>query len=174
MREIKEQLATEEEEGRKVALAAELSARQVKLDQLMEQFAKVTLESAMSGEYKRVSEIRREQQQQGGGFQQPYAHVGTGGGYSGAGRERSAFQEATLEDGGEGSRNQRGFYNNRHNRQRGGGYENFGGGRGAEALPEWARDDTIPSKPRPQERGGRGGGGGGGGFDGGVFTSGTK
>ena len=61
--EVEDQIAAEEDEGKRDVLRVELLARQEKLDALMEQFAKATLDSALSGEAPRVSEMRRKQQQ---------------------------------------------------------------------------------------------------------------
>jgi hypothetical protein len=63
IKEIEEVLALEAEGSAKHAeLTSELKDRQKKLDELMETFAKVTLETALSGGAPRVSQIRQQQQ----------------------------------------------------------------------------------------------------------------
>lgn len=59
VKEIEDQIEAEEDESKKDVLRVEAAARQAKLDALMERFAKVTLETALSGEAPRVSQIRR-------------------------------------------------------------------------------------------------------------------
>ena len=61
VKEIEDQIAAEEDAAKKEVLLVELSARETKLNSLMERFAKITLEAAMSGEAPRVSQLRRQQ-----------------------------------------------------------------------------------------------------------------
>ncbi|PRW56023.1 type II cytoskeletal 2 epidermal [Chlorella sorokiniana] len=192
IKEIEEVLALEAEGSAKHAeLTSELKDRQKKLDELMETFAKVTLETALSGGAPRVSQIRQQQQltqQQSGDMGygaapssfpprssfggREFNEAPQGGRGAGAGGPPAADQPR-------GFRNyqQRGGFSDSYQERQGGG--SFGGGRrgggGGQRLPEWALDDSSDAgfydAPAATSAfiasGGYQGGGGGGGFGGG-------
>ncbi|KAL4457646.1 hypothetical protein ABPG75_012511 [Micractinium tetrahymenae] len=155
--ETKEALGLEDDEGKRAALQAQLSERQKKLDDLMETFAKVTLETALSGGAPRVSQIRQQQQlaqEQGapgaapGGYGQGRGGYGQGQQYSGGGSFGGREFTEVAGRGGGGGGGSRGFpkYQDR------GGFsdsyqqpERQGSGRrgGGPRLPEWALDDAA-------------------------------
>lgn len=64
VKEVQQQIDGETDEKKKDLLQVELDARQKKLDELMEQFVHVTLEHAKSGEAPRMSQLRKQQQEQ--------------------------------------------------------------------------------------------------------------
>ncbi|KAL4442924.1 hypothetical protein ABPG77_008415 [Micractinium sp. CCAP 211/92] len=161
--ETREALSLEEDQGKRTALEAQLAERQKKLDDLMETFAKVTLETALSGGAPRVSQIRQQQQlaqEQGGGVGGAAGGYGQGrGGYGqgqgqgqqygggGGGFGGREFNEAGGRGGGGGGGGSRGFP---RYQERGGFADSYqqperqGSGRrgGGPRLPEWALDDA--------------------------------
>ena len=190
VKEIEDQVAAEEDAAKKEVLRVELAARETKLNSLMERFAKVTLEAAMSGEAPRVSQLRRQQLEAAGGA--PVPHAAPGGGYgqgpppaAGTGGHYNPRYNPTQQYAGS-NNNQRGGYNQQQPTR--GGFEHYnaggrsyvprgggrggaggnGGGRGGRggALPEWAREEYPPAAPV-----GGGGGGGGGSYRGGYDSS---
>ena len=88
VKDVEEQLALEDDESKKGVLAAELAARQQELDTLVQEFERVAVEAAKSGEGPRVSQLRRQAGMEGGAG--PAAagaghNGGSGGGRGGGG-----------------------------------------------------------------------------------------
>ena len=178
VQEIEDQIAAEEDDAKKEVLKVELNARQEKLDALIERFAKTTLETALSGEAPRVSQMRRSQMDVGAGGTipnsvgpiqapmpmpshqghynpryNPTQHYAGPGQYSTAGRTSARGFSGYVPRGG------------RHSGNRGGqGGQHYAGGANA-PVPEWAQEEygppsgSTPSRSYPYERAANGSGG---------------
>lgn len=171
VKEIEDQVAIEEDAAKKEVLRVELTARETKLNSLMERFAKITLEAAMSGEAPRVSQLRRQQLEATGGVPPPHAapafgappSAGTGGQYNPRYNPTQQYAGTNAQRGG--YQQQRGGFEHynaggRSYVPRGGRSGGDGSGRGGgRGLPEWAREEYPPTGGAPTSGGGRGGGG---------------
>lgn len=141
VKEIEDQIEAEEDESKKDVLRVEAAARQAKLDALMERFAKVTLETALSGEAPRVSQIRRAH----GEVPQVPAMPPVAAPHQYNSRYNPTRDQYTNPHRGGQSRGGNSY-------QSGGrGYTSSRGGRGYYA-PEWARDDPSAMYSRPSHQ----------------------
>lgn len=167
VKEIQDQIISEEDQAKKDLLQAELAARQQSLDDVMAKFEKVTLETALSGEAPRMSEMRRKQllQQQAMDpeqlqqYQQQYNYQhrgGAGGGPPGGGGAARYNPTQQYRGGARGGGGGRHYNNNTNSQQyRGGrGGRGRGSGSGSGHLPEWAVDDPSSSIASSASHGG--------------------
>lgn len=146
VKEIEDQIEAEEDESKKDVLRVEAAARQLKLDGLMERFAKVTLETALSGEAPRVSQLRRQHAEaamqvapfpaQLTQYSQRYNPT------------RDQYGTPTHRAGGRGGRYDQYQVGGRGGGSRGGGRAGAGG-----QLPDWAKEEEYGGNG-PYARGG--------------------
>lgn len=148
VKEIEDQIEAEEDESKKEVLRVERKARQEKLDSLIERFAKTTLETALSGEAPRVSQMRKAQVEAiapaaipPAVAPVPMAVPPQQGNYNPRYNPTQHYAGPGHHPAGGGRGGARGFkgYVPRGGRHSGRG--RHGGGRHNQPLPEWAKDE---------------------------------